>query len=133
MRTCAPLVVLGLCPKLKYPPLCGGIIISFLMLFSGVVGFSRKLLSAVYHFTSNAMGCIVNCMLHTFLGVLLWLFALWLLPLSGLFCLLLCGDKRTPHELLWSAGSVGHNAGRIVCFVFMSFNAAVHLRLNIVE
>ena len=27
MRTCAPLVLLGLCPKLKYPPLCGGIFI----------------------------------------------------------------------------------------------------------
>ena len=29
MRTCAPLVVLGLCPKLKYPQLCGGIIICY--------------------------------------------------------------------------------------------------------
>ena len=28
MRTCAPLVVLGLCPKLKYPPLCGVIVIA---------------------------------------------------------------------------------------------------------
>ena len=27
MRTCALLVLLGLCPKLKYPPLCGGIFI----------------------------------------------------------------------------------------------------------
>ena len=27
-RTCAPPVVLGLCPKLKNPPLCGGIFIS---------------------------------------------------------------------------------------------------------
>ena len=27
MRTCAPLVLLGLCPKPKYPPLCGGIFI----------------------------------------------------------------------------------------------------------
>ncbi len=27
MRTCAPLVLLGLCPKLKYPQLCGGIFI----------------------------------------------------------------------------------------------------------
>ncbi|WP_343256391.1 hypothetical protein, partial [Ligaoa zhengdingensis] len=26
-RTCALPVVLGLCPKLKYPPLCGGIFI----------------------------------------------------------------------------------------------------------
>ena len=26
-RTCASPVSLGLCPKLKYPPLCGGIII----------------------------------------------------------------------------------------------------------
>ena len=26
-RTCASPVILGLCPKLKYPPLCGGIII----------------------------------------------------------------------------------------------------------
>lgn len=30
MRTCAPLVLLGLCPKLKYPPLCGGIFIIML-------------------------------------------------------------------------------------------------------
>ena len=29
MRTCAPLVLLGLCPKLKYPPLCGGIFILY--------------------------------------------------------------------------------------------------------
>ena len=29
MRTCAPLVLLGLCPKPKYPPLCGGIFIIF--------------------------------------------------------------------------------------------------------
>ena len=28
MRTCALLVLLGLCPKLKYPPLCGGIFIA---------------------------------------------------------------------------------------------------------
>ena len=30
MRTCAPLALLGLCPKLKYPPLCGGMFIIML-------------------------------------------------------------------------------------------------------
>jgi len=30
-RTCAQPVLLGLCPKLKYPPLCGGIFIDGLI------------------------------------------------------------------------------------------------------
>ena len=42
MRTCAPLVLLGLCPKLKYPPLCGGIFILMLLIAGTEGAIGRK-------------------------------------------------------------------------------------------
>lgn len=74
MRTCAPLVLLGLCPKLKYPPLCGGIFIDihlttflplfrtdlthFLLVFGTV--FARFSLFAVAHAGEHGVGIDIN-------------------------------------------------------------------------
>ena len=40
MRTCAPLVLLGLCPKLKYPPAMRGGSLFAILLFSIFPGLS---------------------------------------------------------------------------------------------
>ena len=90
----------------------------FLILLSGVVGFSRKLLSSVCDLLPGASGNIFARALHTAFGIFRWRF-ITLLRGGCFLRLLLCGQKRTPRKLFRRSCDAIHNAGCSICRSFL--------------